>query len=55
MWLKYHLHVGKVKLERVGQRSSPTPVRDQWGSPRGIAGLFVCSFASVVLHCKFAC
>ena len=29
---KYHL--GKVKLERVGQRYSPTPVRDLRGSPR---------------------
>ena len=40
---KYHL--GKVKLEGVGQRSSPTPVRDLWpGHPRGIAGLLVCPF-----------
>ena len=49
---KYHL--GKVKLERVDQRHSPTPVRDLGGSPRGIAGLPVCSFASVALHCSFA-
>ena len=50
---KYHL--GKVKLERVGQRSSPTSVGDLWGGPRGIAGLLVCPFASVALHCSFAC
>ena len=49
---KYHL--SKFKLERVGQRSSPTPVRDLRGSPRGIAGLLVCSFASVALHCIVA-
>ena len=34
---KYHL--GKVKLERVGQRSLPTPVCDLQGGPWGIAGL----------------
>ena len=51
--VKYHL--GKVKLNRVGQRSSPTPARDLRGGPRGIAGLLVCSFASVALHCSFAC
>ena len=39
---KYHL--GKVKLERVGQRSSPTSVGDLRGGPRGIAGLLVCPF-----------
>ena len=48
-------HLGKVKLKRVGQRSSPTPVRDLRGSPRGITGLLVCSFASALLHCSFAC
>ena len=37
---KYHL--GKVKLERAGQRSSPTSVCDLRGGPRGIAGLLVC-------------
>ena len=45
---KYHL--GKVKLERVGQRSLPIPVRDLRGGPREIAGLLVHSFASVALH-----
>ena len=50
---KYHL--GKVKLERVGQRSSPTSVSDLRGGLRGIAGLLVCLFASVALHCSFAC
>ena len=50
---KYHLE--KVKLERVGQQSLPTLVHDLWGGPRVIAGLLVCSFASVVLHCSFAC
>ena len=50
---KYHL--GEVKLDRVGQQSLPTLVRDLWGGPWGIAGLLVCSFASVVLHCSFAC
>ena len=49
---KYHL--GKVKLERVGRRSLPIPVRDLRCGPRGIAGLLVCSFASVALHCSFA-
>ena len=49
---KYHL--GKVKLERVGQRSLPIPVRDLRCGPRGIAGLLVCSFAGVTLHCSFA-
>ena len=48
-------HLGKVKLERVGQRSSPTSVCDLRGGPRGIAGLLVCPFASVALHCSFAC
>ena len=49
MWLKYHLHVGKVKLERVGQRSSPTPVRDQWAALGELQGsLFV---LLLVLHC----
>ena len=47
---KYHL--GKVKLERVGQRSLPLPVRDPPCGPRGITGLLVCSFASVALHCS---
>ena len=47
---KYHL--GKVKLERVGQRSSQYVT---YGGPWGIAGLFVCPFASVALHCSFAC
>ena len=50
---KYHL--GKVKLERVGQRPSPTSVSDLRGGPRGIAGLLVCLFASVALYCSFAC
>ena len=49
---KYHL--GKVKLERVGQQSSPTSVCDLRGGPRGIAGLLVCPLASVALHCSFA-
>ena len=48
-------HLDKVKLKRVGQRSSPTPVSDLRGSPRGITGLLVCSFDSTVLHCNFAC
>ena len=47
--------LGKVKLERVGQQSSPTPVRDLWDGHQGIAGLLVYSFASVALHCSFAC
>ena len=47
--------LGKVKLERVGRRSSPTSVCDLRGGPRGIAGLLVCPFASVALHCSFAC
>ena len=38
---KYHL--GKVKLERVGQRSLPTPVPDLRGGPQGIAGLLICA------------
>ena len=50
---KYHF--GKVKLERVGQRSSSTSVCDLRGGPQGIAGLLVCPFASVALHCSFAC
>ena len=50
---KYHL--GKVKLERVGQRSSPTSVCDLRGGPWGFAGLLMCPFASVALHCSFAC
>ena len=50
---KYHL--GKVNLERVGQRSSSTSVCDLRGGPQGIAGLLVCPFASVALHCSFAC
>ena len=50
---KYHL--GKVKLERVGQRSSSTSVCDLRVGPRGFAGLLVCPFASVALHCSFAC
>ena len=45
-------HLGKVKLERVGQRSSPTSVCDLRGGPRGIAGLLVCPFSSVALHCS---
>ena len=58
--IKYNLnagnyHLGKVKLERVGQRSSSTSVCDLRGGPRGIAGLLVCPFASVALHCSFAC
>ena len=48
-------HLGEVKLDRVGQQSLPTLVRDLWGGPWEIAGLLVCSFASVVLHCSFAC
>ena len=48
-------HLGKVKLKQVGQQSSTTPVRDRRGSPRGITGLLVCSFASAVLHCSSAC
>ena len=47
---KYHL--GKVKLERVGQRSSPTSVCDLRGGPRGIAGLLVCLL--LVLLCIVA-
>ena len=47
---KYHL--GKVKLELVGQQSSPTPVRNLQGGPRGIAGLLKCSL--LVLHCIVA-
>ena len=50
---KYHLD--KVKLERAGQRSTPTTVCDLRGGPRGIAGLLVFPFASVALHCSFAC
>ena len=50
---KYHL--SKVKLERVGQRPSPTSVCDLRGGPRGIAELIVFPFASVALHCSFAC
>ena len=50
---KYHL--GKVKLEPLGQWSSLPPVSDLWGGPQRIAGLLVWSFASVVLHCSFAC
>ena len=42
---KYHL--GKVKLKRVGQRSSPTSVCDLRGGPRGIAELLVSPFAIV--------
>ena len=45
-------HLGKVKLERVGQRSSLTSVCDLRGGPRGIAGLLACPFASVALHCS---
>ena len=45
-------HLGKVKLERVGRRSSPTSVCDLRGGPRGIAMLLVCPFASVALHCS---
>ena len=37
---KYHL--GKVKIEQAGQRSSPTSVCDLRGGPRGIAGLLLC-------------
>ena len=47
---KYHL--GKVKLERVGQRSSPTSVCDLRGGPWGIAGLLVCLL--LVLLCIVA-
>ena len=47
---KYHL--GKVKLERAGQRSSPTSVCDLRGGPRGIAGLLVCLL--LVLLCIVA-
>ena len=43
-----------IKLERVGQRSSPTSVCDLRGGPRGIAGLLVCPFASVALICIVA-
>ena len=50
-----NFHLGKVKLKRVGQRSSPAPVRDLRGRPGGLAGLLVCSFASIGLHCSFAC
>ena len=49
---KYHL--GKVKLERVGQRSLLTPVRDLRGGPRGIAGLLVCAALLLELHCIVA-
>ena len=48
---KYHL--GKVKLERVGQRSLPTPVRDLRGGPRGIAGPLMCALL-LELHCIVA-
>ena len=50
---KYHL--GKVKLEQVGQLPSPTSVCDLRGGPRRIAGLLMCPFASVALHCSVAC
>ena len=58
--IKYNLnvgkyHLGKVKFERVGQRSSSTSVGDLRGGPRGIAGLLVCPFTIVALHCSFAC
>ena len=49
---KYHL--GKVKLERVGQQASPTSVRDLRGGP-GLQGSLCPPFASVALHCSFAC
>ena len=49
---KYHL--GKVKLEGAGRRSSPISVCDLRGGPQGIAGLLVCPFATVALHCSFA-
>ena len=49
---KYHL--GKVKLERVGQRSLPTPVRDLRGGPRGIAGLLMCAALLLELRCIVA-
>ena len=51
MWLNI---IGKVQLKGVGQQSSPTPAGDPRGGPWGIAGLLVCSFASVELHCSFA-
>ena len=40
---KYHL--GKVKLERVGQRYSPTSVRDLRGSPRVVLRCIVALLA----------
>ena len=49
---KYHL--GKVKLEGAGRRSSPISVCDLRGGPLGITGLLVCPFATVALHCSFA-
>ena len=49
---KYHL--GKVKLEGAGRRSSPISVCDLRGGPRGIAGFLVCPFATVALHRSFA-
>ena len=48
-------HLGKVKLEQVDHRPSPTSVCDLRGGPRGTAGLLECPFASVALHCSFAC
>ena len=50
---KYHL--GKVKLERAGQRSSPTSVCDLRGGPRGNCRAPCVPFASIALHCSFAC
>ena len=44
-------HLGKVKLERIGKGYLPTPVHDL----QEIAGLLVCSFASVALHWSLAC
>ena len=49
---KYHL--GKVKLERVGQRSLPTAVHDLRGGPRGIAGLLLCAALLLELRCIVA-
>ena len=43
-------HSGKVKLERVGQQSSPTPEHDLQGGPREIAGLLVCAFVGDELN-----
>ena len=47
---KYHL--GKVKLERVDQRHSPTPVRDLGGTHGELQG-YLCALL-LVLRCIVA-